>query len=42
MKLVVVLGGEMWAVTEMDMTRLGTEEREILRRISGPVVEEGI
>ena len=28
------------AVTEMDMKRLGTWEREIFRRVYGPVVEE--
>jgi len=29
-------------VTEIDMTRLGTGKRKILRRISGLLVEEGI
>jgi hypothetical protein len=29
MQPVVVLGSETWAVTEMDMKRLGTWEREI-------------
>jgi len=32
---------ETWAMTEMDMKRLGTWERKILR-IHGPVVEKGI
>ena len=30
-----------WAVTEMDVERLGTLERKILRRIHGLVVEQG-
>jgi hypothetical protein len=38
----VVFGGETWAVAEMDMNRLGTREREILRRIHGPVVVLGM
>ena len=29
-------------MTEMDMKRLGMQEREILRRIYGPLVEHGI
>jgi len=37
----VVFGSETWAVSEMDMKRLGTWEREILRRIRGQVVERG-
>jgi len=41
-KPVVVFGSETWAMAEMDMTRLGTWERIILRRIYGPVVEEGM
>jgi hypothetical protein len=36
----VVFGSETWVVPEMDMKRLGTWEREILRRIHGPVVEQ--
>jgi hypothetical protein len=35
-------GSETWAVTEVDMKRLGTWERKILRRTHGPVVEQGI
>jgi len=38
----VVFGSETWAVTEMDRKRLGTWERNILSRIHGPVVEQGI
>jgi hypothetical protein len=41
-KPVVVFGRERWAVTEMDMIGLGTWERKMLRRIYGPVVEQGI
>jgi hypothetical protein len=33
---------ETWAVTEMDMKRLDTCERKILRRIREPVVGKGI
>ena len=40
-KPVAVYGSETWALTEMDMKRLGTGERNILR-IHGPVVEKGI
>jgi hypothetical protein len=36
-----VYGSETWAMTEMDMKRLGTGDRNILR-IHGPVVEQGI
>jgi hypothetical protein len=39
---VVVFGSETWAMTEMDMIRLGTWERIICRRIYGPVVQQGI
>ena len=35
-------GSETWAVAEMVMNRLSTGERKILRRIHGPVVEQGI
>ena len=38
----VVFGSETGAMIEMDVTRLGTWERKILRRIHGPVVEQGI
>jgi hypothetical protein len=39
-KPVVVYGSEAWAVTEMDMKRLGTWEKKILRT-DGPMVEKG-
>jgi hypothetical protein len=38
----VVFWSETGAVTEMDMKRLGTWERKILRKIYGAVVEQGI
>ena len=38
----VVSGGGKWAVAEMDMKRFSTWDRKILRRIYGPVVEQGI
>jgi hypothetical protein len=38
----VVFGSETWVMTEMGVTRLGTWERKMLRRIRGPVVEQGI
>ena len=42
MKPVVVFGSATRAMAEMDMTRLGTWERIVLRRINGPVVQQGI
>ena len=36
-----MFGSETWAMTEMDMKRLGTWERK-LSRIRGPVIEQGI
>jgi hypothetical protein len=41
-KPVVVYGSETWPMTEMDMKRLNTWERKILRRIYEPVVEQTI
>ena len=38
----VVVGGETWAMTEMDMKRVGIWERKILRKIYGLLVEQGI
>ena len=35
-------GNETWAMTEMGIKRLGTWERQILRRIFGPVAEQGM
>jgi hypothetical protein len=40
-KPVVVFGSDTWTVAGMDMKRLGTGEREILRRIHGPEVKQG-
>jgi hypothetical protein len=37
-----VFGSETWAMTEMDMKRLGTWERKILRWIYGPMVKQRI
>jgi len=36
-----VYGSETWAITEMDMKRLGTWKRKILRRIYGVVEKQG-
>jgi hypothetical protein len=35
-------GNETWAMTEIDVKRLGTWERQTLRGISGPMVEQGM
>jgi hypothetical protein len=39
---VVVYGSEIWRMREMDRVRLNTWERNTLRSIYGPVVEQGI
>ena len=41
-KPVVVFGSKTWAMAETDMERLSTWERKILRKIYGPVVEQGM
>ena len=41
-KQVAVFGSETWFVAAMDMNRLGTGEREILRRVHGPGVQQGM
>ena len=41
-KPAVVFGSKTWTVTEKDMERLSTWERKILRRLYGPVVEQGM
>ena len=41
-KPVAVYVSETWTLTEMDMNRLGTRHRKVLRRIYGPVEEQGI
>jgi hypothetical protein len=41
-KIVAVFGTETWGVNEMEKERLGTWDRKILRRIHGPMVEQGI
>jgi len=37
-----VCGSETWALAEMDMNRLGTWDRKILRRLHGPAGAQGI
>ena len=37
-----VFGSETWAMNVMDMKRLGAWNRKILRRIDGPVVQQGM
>jgi hypothetical protein len=39
-KPTVVYGSDTWAVAEMDMKRMSTWERKILRRIHGPEVKQ--
>jgi len=41
-KPTVVYGSDTWAVAEMDMKRMSTWERKILRRIHGPEVKQEI
>jgi len=41
-KPAAVFGSETWAVRVMDMKRLGAWERKVLRRIYGPVEEQGM
>jgi hypothetical protein len=41
-KPAAVFGSETWVVSVMDMKRLGAWERKILRRIYGPVVQQGM
>ena len=41
-KPVAVYVSETWTLTEMDMNRLGTRHRKVLRRIYGQVEEQGI
>jgi hypothetical protein len=40
-KPAVMFGSETWAMAEMDMTRMVTQERKVRRRIYGPVVQQG-
>jgi hypothetical protein len=40
-KPAAVYGSETWPMREMDMKRLNTCESKTLRRIYGPVVEQG-
>lgn len=41
-KPVALCGTETRDATEMDMTRLSKGERKLLRRMYGPVVEQGM
>ena len=41
-KPAVVYWSETWAMTKMDVKRLSTWERNKLRKIHGPVVQQGI
>jgi hypothetical protein len=41
-KPAVKSGSETWAMTEIDMKRLDTWERKLLRWIYGPMVKQGI
>ena len=41
-KPVAVYDCKTWAMTEMGMKSLGTRERKILRRLYGPVAEQGM
>jgi len=42
LKPATMCGSETWAVVEMDMNRLGTWGRKMLRRLQGPAVAQGI
>jgi len=39
---VVVYGSETWSLIGIDMKRMGTWDRKILRRVHGPAVQQGI
>jgi hypothetical protein len=41
-KVVIMHGNERWAMSEMNMKSLVTWEWKILRKIFGPVVEQGM
>jgi hypothetical protein len=41
-KPVALCGSEAWRVTELDMKRLNTWKKKMLRNVYGPVVEQGI
>lgn len=41
-KPVIVYRSETWAMMEMGMNRRSTLDRKVLRRIQGPVAEQGI
>ena len=39
---VVTCGNETWSVNVIDMKRLGTWDRKILRKVHGPAVQQGM
>jgi hypothetical protein len=41
-KPTLVFRSETWAMAEVDMKRLSAWERKILRKVHGPVAEQGI
>jgi hypothetical protein len=41
-KPIVMFGCEAWSMTEQDKTRLNMWERKILRKVYGPVTEQGV
>ena len=41
-KPALVFVSEIWTLAEMDMKRLSTWERKILRKIYGPVADQGM
>jgi hypothetical protein len=42
LKPIVMFGCEAWSMTEKDKARLNTWERKILRKVYGPVTEQGV
>jgi hypothetical protein len=42
LKPIVIFGCEAWSVAEKDKTRLNMWERKILRKVYGPVTEQGV
>jgi hypothetical protein len=42
LKPIVMFGCEAWSMTEKDKTRRNMWERKILRKVYGPVTEQGV
>jgi hypothetical protein len=42
LKPIVMFGCEAWSMTEKDKMRLNMWERKILRKVYGPVAEQGV